>query len=82
MVLGAFVCAYAQLYWPYNEPNRSRTKDHEDQHEGGIVMLEDEEVGGETPTELIQRSSSGISRLEEDWSDPDAIMTVPAARMV
>ena len=82
IIAGACVCVYAQLYWPYNEPNRLTGKDHEDQHEGGIAMREDDHIVVGSSRELTRRSASGISRAEEGWDDPDAITALPRARTI
>ncbi len=67
---------YAQMYWPYHEPNRLKGKDHHDQHEEAIRILEEDQVAA-TKVELVDTpmrvERKLVGREEEAREDPDAI---------
>ena len=70
------------MYWPYHEPNRLKGKDHEDQHEGGILIPEEEQTSAGPSIELRVRPSPRLREVEEGWEDQDAITALPPVRII
>ncbi|KIW01936.1 uncharacterized protein PV09_06775 [Verruconis gallopava] len=82
-LFGLAVFIFAQIKWPYNEPNREKGKDAEDQHQAGIHIPEEEQTLGSESVEgsELRKSTGNEAEAPGSGAESSASRAFPSLRL-